>query len=667
MVWPPCPPHPKSEVKAMLALHSKPNRLTAGICLMLALGTLILYWPVAHHPFITLDDNLYVTACPQVQSGLTWAGGQWAFTNTFASNWHPLTWLAHMLNCQLFGQNAGAHHLVNVFFHIVNTLLVFFWLKNLTNALWRSALVATLFAWHPLHVESVAWVAELKDVLSAFFWMLTLMIYTRYARSVRGDGQQATNNSASTTIYHSSLFYMLALFFFACSLMSKPMAVTLPFVLLLIDFWPLQRIQNVKMLMLEKIPFLTLAFVTSWVNFIAQKGGGATWSTDAMPLASRVANALIAYARYVCQSFWPTDLAIIYPYQHHWPLPALLASALFFVFISGLAIWRLRQMPFLFFGWFYFVGTLVPTIGLVQVGPQAMADRYMYLPSLGLFVLVVWGVNELLSTRMHLQKMVVPVTVLVIVACWLCTAHQLKFWASSVKLFARTVAVTPDNYTAADYLGGALDLAGQHDDALLFYAESVRINPHFPMSQWNLGVALLRQGRAAEAAEHLAVAAMLTPADPIIRNYYGKALFLAGNPSQAEAQLAEALRLNPDLADAQLNLAVVLATQNKTAAALPHFAAAVRREPANAEMHFNYGLALLDEHQPDQAAAQFTEELRLTPDEPKAHYRLALALQAQGQTAEAVTHLQQALKLSPNFSEARTALDALLTAHPELK
>jgi tetratricopeptide (TPR) repeat protein len=497
--------------------------------------------------------------------------------------------------------------------------------------------------------------------------MLTLMAYTQYARSIPSGGQRVTDITAATTVRHPWFFYALALFFFACSLMSKPMAVTLPFVLLLIDFWPLQRIQNVKVLVLEKVPFLALAFVTSCVNFIAQKGGGATWSSDAMPMDSRVANALMAYARYVCQSFWPTDLAIIYPYQHQWPLPALLASALFLSVISGLATWRLRQMPYLFFGWFYFVGTLVPTIGLVQVGPQAMADRYMYLPSIGLFVLVVWGVNELISTRMHLQKIVVPVTVLVIVACWLCTAHQLKFWESSVKLFARTVAVTPDNYTAVDYLGGALDLAGQHDDALLCYAESVRINPHFPMSQWNLGVALLRQGRAAEAAEHLAVAARLTPADPMIRNYYGKALFLAGNPSQAEAQLAEALRLNPDLADAHLNLAVVLATQNKTAAALPHFAAAVRQEPDNAEMHFNYGLALLDEHQPDLAAAQFTEELRLTPDEPKAHYRLALALQAQGQTSEAVTHLQQALKLAPDFLEARTALDTLLATHPELK
>jgi tetratricopeptide (TPR) repeat protein len=352
-----------------------------------------------------------------------------------------------------------------------------------------------------------------------------------------------------------------------------------------------------------------------------------------MPPHVRLANALISYSRYLSKTFWPSDLAVIYPYQDHWPLVAVLASALFLSACTGLAVLRMRQKPFLFFGWFYFMGTLLPAIGLVQVGPQAMADRYMYLPSIGLFMLIVWGANDLLATHAHRQKIAALVAVAAGCACCLCTMHQLRFWESSVKLFAHTVAVTPDNYTATDYLGGALESAGRKDDALLFYAESVRISPYFPLAQWNLGLALLNKGLAAEAAEHLAVAAKFTPNDAVIHCYYGKALLLAGKTNPAEAQLAEAMRLKPDLAEAHFFLAVDLANQNRTDEALPHFAKVVRLEPSNGQMHFNYGLALLDQHQPDKAVAEFRAALRLQPD----------------------------------FPDAKKDLDALLAAHPELK
>jgi hypothetical protein len=521
----------------------KNNFRVVAIGLTLALGTLALYWPVVHHDFIALDDNQYVTANPVVQAGLTWAGVKWAFTNIIASNWFPLTWLTHMMDCQFYGVNPAGHHLTNVFFHIANVLLLFAWLNRTTGALWRSALVAALFAWHPLRVESVAWVAERKDVLSAFFWLLTLLAYTRYVKKPDASA------------------YLLALFLFACGLMSKPMVVTLPFVLLLADFWPLNRLtaanfdwKIVRHLVLEKLPFFALTIAESCVNYIAQKAGGATWSADALPLPVRIANALVSYVRYLSKSFWPADLAVIYPYQKNWPLWFVLTAAVLLLVWSAIVILRARKNPFLFFGWFYFVGTLVPTIGLVQVGPQAMADRYSYLPSIGLFVLIVWGVNELLKTQPHQKIIAALAGTVALVACLIVTSLQLNYWQNSLELFRHTVEVTTDNYTADAYLGGELEAAGLNDYALPFYAESVRIAPLFAIGQWDFGMALLRKGRAGEASAHLAVAARLTPADPVIRCYYGKALAAAGKIDAAKVQLTEALRLQPNYAEARTDL-----------------------------------------------------------------------------------------------------------------
>jgi len=518
-----------------------------AISLALALGTLVLYLPAAHHDFICLDDNQYVTANPVVQAGLTWAGVKWAFTNIIASNWFPLTWLSHMLDCQLYGVNPMGHHLTSVFFHIANVLLLFLWLKGATGAMWRSALVAAMFAWHPLRVESVAWVAERKDVLSAFFWLLALLTYTRY---VKKPGVAA---------------YLLVLFLFACGLMSKPMAVTLPFVLLLADFWPLGRISeftaaNCKPLLVEKIPFFALTIAESCINFVAQKAGGATWSANALPLPVRLANALVSYVRYLSKTFWPTDLAIIYPYQNHWPIWFVLTATVLLLVWSATVVLRAQKTPFLFFGWFYFVGTLIPTIGLVQVGPQAMADRYSYLPSIGLFIIIVWGANEFLATRSRQKEIAILASAVALTACLIVTSRQLSYWQNSLKLFLHTVEVTTDNYTAEAYLGSELEAVGLYDAALPLFIDSVRVAPTFPNGQWNLGMALLRQGRNAEAGEHLRMAAKLVPTDPVIICYYGKALAAAGKLAEAKAQFTEALRLKPDYAEAKTSLAALSAT-----------------------------------------------------------------------------------------------------------
>jgi Tfp pilus assembly protein PilF len=675
----------------MFTANPTRKQLSAVICLTLALVTAALYWPVLHHPFINVDDEQYITSNPYVQGGLTWPGIVWAFKNTEAANWHPLTWISHMLDCQLFGLNPSGHHLTSLLFHVANTLLLFLWLKQLTGlrpdtragasspqagTVWRSAFVAALFAWHPLRIESVAWAAERKDVLSAFFWMLALIAYTRYAQKrsrVEGRGSRADIVVQALDSRLSALDYILALLFFVCGLMSKPMVVTLPFVLLLLDFWPLNRLQlqssgrAVASLVFEKLPFFALALAGSVVTYLIQRSGGAVWSSAVLPFHARVANALLAYMRYLSKTFWPADLAIIYPYSRHWPVMAVIGAALLLAIWSGLFLRRARQNPYLPAGWFWFLGTLIPAIGLVQVGSQSMADRYTYLPSIGLFILIVWGLNDFLQVRPQGRKMAMLIGGLALTGCLVGTTIQLNCWQNSIKLLRHAIKVTPDNFVACNFLGRALDDLGQKDEALLLYAESVRIESHYPPAQFNLGMAWLNRGRAEKACEPLAAAVRLAPDNAGARYYFAMALMGSGRLDDAIAQFNEALRLNPNLAEAQRKLALVFIKQGKTAEAIPHFTETVRLLPNNADARFNLGLALLNNHQPAEAAVQFSEELRLTPNETKAHYRLAQALQQLNQLAGAVKHYREALRLTPEFPEAKAALDQILSTNPNLK
>ena len=370
------------------------------ICLLLALVTLAVYWPVTSHQFIIFDDDDYITDNSHVTAGLTWPGIVWAFKTDHAANWHPLTWISHMADCQIYGVKPGGQHLTNVLFHIANTLLLFFLLKQTTGALWRSAFVAAFFAWHPLHVESVAWAAERKDVLSTFFWLLTLMAYARFVTLSKVQSQK------------SKVFYILALLLFACGLMSKPMVVTLPFVLLLLDFWPLERFPLSAFrfplffrLVIEKIPFFALSFAGSLVTYLVQKTNGAV---SGVSIFSRAESVLLTYARYISKTFWPADLSIVYPYRYSWPAIFVIGTALLLVIWSALFIYRAKKNPYLVVGWFWFFGTLVPTIGVVQVGAQSMADRYMYIPSIGLFIIVVWGANDLFNNLWPEKRKFLP-------------------------------------------------------------------------------------------------------------------------------------------------------------------------------------------------------------------------------------------------------------------
>ena len=663
----------------------------SGICLALALVTLVCYWPTTRHNFVNLDDQQYIVQNFHVTQGLTWTGIAWAFSTGYASNWHPLAWISHMLDCTLFGLNPAGHHLISLVFHVANTLLLFVLLKQTTGALWRSAFVAALFAWHPVHVESVAWASERKDVLSAFFWMLTLLAYSHY---VKRPGRAR----------FGVVWLLLAL-----GLMCKPMLVTLPFVLLLMDFWPLRRTVSVAALVREKIPFLALSLAASIVTYSVQKAGGALQSLHTLELRWRIANAILAYGGYLSKTLWPVNLSPTYPYPHlPWPVAETIVVALLLTALSGLFLFLAKRHPYLPVGWFWFLGTLVPTIGLVQVGPQSMADRYLYLPGIGLFILLVWGLDDFVGSWKFKQPVLASVGGLALAGCLAVTAFQLQFWQDGVSLFRRAVRLAPDNYLAHDFLGKALEDQGRSGEALDSYFESVRLDSHYPTGQFNLGTALLTCGRLGEAAHHLALALQDNPRYGMAHNNMGVVLVKQGrwaeagrhfvqaieadpdNPracfnlgtvflnlaqyDKAIEQFSKALRLRPDYVMARFDLALALVNTDRKdqaqpllAEALPHFAEAVHLYPTNAEYRFNFGLALLEQNKPSDAEEQFARALQLGRDDTATHYRLALALEQQRKSKDAIAQFLAALRLKPDFPDALNRLAWMLSSEPDPK
>lgn len=564
------------------------------ICIVLALGTVALYWPITHHPFIVFDDVAYISGNPHVTSGLSETNFIWAFTTSEQANWHPLTWLSHQLDCTLFGLNPGDHHLVNLLYHTANTLLLFLFLYNATGATWRSAFVAALFAWHPMHVESVAWAAERKDVLSTFFWLLTVLAWMFYARSVPNGPSQYTGHGSAAqprTKGRAVLFYVVALVCCACGLMSKPMVVTLPFALLLLDFWPLARLADFKSeasvsrapagrpvsitrAVLEKIPFLALAIAGSVVTYLVQSGGGAV---SKIHINERLTNAALAYERYTAKLFCPTDLSIIYPHPRHWPVAlALLALALLVVW-TVLCAGSWRRVPYLTMGWLWFLGTLVPTIGFIQVGAQSMADRYTYIPSIGLFVAVTWGVTEFLS-KWEIGKVILPLAGgAALAGCLAAASYQIHLWRDSIALFRHAVAVTADNYAAENVLGKAYEKAGNDAAAMACYSLAVKTEPRFPQSQFNLAMCLLAlPGRTAEAFEHLQAAGALEPRDADIQYDLGIYFSQHGGWTNAVNCFSNSILVRPDFAPAQLAMGSALANIGSASAAAAHFRAALR-------------------------------------------------------------------------------------------
>jgi len=591
------------------------------LCLLLVVATLALYNPVNRHPFVNYDDDRYVTENPHVQQGLNGDTIKWALAAKEQGNWHPLTWLSHALDYRLFHQNPIGHHFTSLLIHAANTVLLFLLLMYATERVGPSLLVAALFALHPINVESVAWVAERKSVLSTFFFFAALIAYCWYARK---PGWQR---------------YLAVAGLFVLALMSKPMVITLPCVLLLLDYWPLGRIEGgavgsravaqspLPRLLVEKLPLLALSAASAVITAQAQQLGGAMRSTAQFSLAVRLQNAVVAYATYLWKMIWPSHLAPLYPHPGH-SLPGWQVgiSALVLLAVTGLAL-KFRSKGYLLTGWLWFLGTLVPVIGLVQVGDQAMADRYAYIPLVGIFVMVAWGTADWADSRhMALSARMILATCVLLALCF-ATNRQLGYWSSSFDLWTHALAVTDRNFIAHDNLGGALLLLGKPDEAYSHFQAAADINPLDPMSRSNLGVYLQEHGKLAEAMEQYNRTINLTSDAGLLAATYanlGVAYRKLGEDEKARDSYDQALRLNPNQSNAYMGLGQLLEKKNRPDDAIHNYARAVELRPTDT------GFLLLGH-----------------------------ALESAGRRAEALAAYQAALKLSPDLPEAQHAVDAL--------
>lgn len=549
-------------------MGSNRPRLSLVLALALAAATLAVYADVHTFGFVNFDDDLYVTANATVQAGLTAAGVKWAFTAIHAANWHPVTWISHMIDVELFGLDAGAHHLVNVAFHTTNVVLLFVVLHRMTKQIWPSVLVAGLWGVHPQHVESVAWIAERRDVLVTLFCLLTMWAYAAWAETGR------------------RMLYIASLAAFAVALMCKPMAVTLPFALLLLDYWPLRRAPSPRLL-LEKLPLLALAVASITATVVAQSSASAVKTLDAYPLPVRIANAIVSYAEYVLDTLWPVDLAVLYP---HTGMPGALTiavSAATLVAISTVAIALHRRTPAALVGWLWYLGTLVPVIGLVQVGGARMADRYVYIPHIGLFIAIIWMAREAVRMTRIPGFVSTGLAVVVIASFGVAARAQAAHWRDGVTLFTHTLAVTANNGIAHNNLGRALEERGEGSSAIEHYERAIALNPRDTYAHFNLGNVLSSQGKLQRAITHYDQAVRMDPNQARFHNNFGNALRGLGDTAAAYRHFQIALRLEPSFAEAHNNLGAILAQQGKLTQAIEHFSRAIAINPAFSDAQFN--------------------------------------------------------------------------------
>lgn len=577
-----------------------------AICIFLAVSTFAVYSQVQDHEFINYDDDKYVTNNEYVKAGFTRDSVGWALTTSYNSNWHPMTWLSHMLDAQLFGPNSKGHHLTNLLFHIANVLLLFLVLLRMTGALWQSGFVAALFALHPLNVESVAWVAERKNVLSTFFWLLTMWAYIRYA--------QKTNLKR----------YSLVILFFAMGLMSKPMLVTLPFVLLLLDYWPLRRLQSdrrtaISRLVYEKIPLLVLVAGSVVTTLTVQKMGGALGSLNAFPIQERVINALVSYWLYLQKMIWPGGLAIFYAHpENTLSVWKGLATAALLALVTTAAIRLARRAPYFAVGWFWYLGTLIPVIQLVQTGSIAMADRYAYVPLIGIFIIIAWGLPELLAKWRLRSRILTIAAGIWISTLMLMTWNQVSHWKNSITIFSHAIEVTDIEY------------------------------PDFLLAHNNLANALLAEGRTGKAISHYKMAINLMPDYAVNHSHLANALFAEQKTEEAISHFKMAIELMPDYAIAHNNLGTVLLAEQKTEEAISHYKTAVKLLPDYATAHYNLGFALMKEKKTGEAIFHFKMAIQLEPNNTNAHSNLGNALLAEQKTKEAISHYKIAINLKPD-------------------
>ena len=609
------------------------------ICIFLVISTLTVYWQVKDHEFVNYDDDVYITSNLNVQTGLTRESVYWAFTTSHYANWHPVTWLSHMLDYELYGERPRGHHLTSLFFHIASALILFIVLSRMTGELWRSGFVAAMFALHPLNIESVAWVAERKNVLSTLFWLITMWAYIHYTEKP------------------SIKRYSLVSLFFVLGLMTKPMLVTLPFALILLDYWPLRRFKFLQerdssailekniakeseflRLVLEKTPLFLLALASSIVTFIVQKTGGALNAMETISLPARLNNALISYVKYLGKVMWPEKLAVFYPHPENtisvWE-GILCGTALLGITIISIRL--VRKAPYFLVGWFWYLGTFVPVIQIVQTGVHRMADRYAYIPLIGIFIVIAWGVPELISKWRCKEKVLsisagVVIFVLMVVA-WV----QVGQWKNSITLFKHAISVTENQYPnfalVYDNLGFALAKKGDIGAAMTHYKTAIKINPNYANAYNNFGTVLAGQESLKEAITHYKTA----------------------------------IKINPNLAKAYNNLGHALGKKGDIDAAITHYKTAIKINPNGVKAYINLGAILSRISKFEEAKTYYKEAIRIKPNSHIARYNLANTLSRQGDMEKAITHYKTAIKIKPNYLEAHVNLGTLLAQQGNLK
>ena len=642
---------------------SSPRNLRILALALVALTT-GLYWQTTHQGFAVIDDDQYVPGNPWVTEGLSWEAARWAFTSYYAANWHPLTWLSHQADWSIYGSFAGGHHLTNLLLHAANTLFVFLLLRSLTGNTGPSWIVAALFGWHPLHVESVAWIAERKDLLSTLCLLGSLWAYCRYAKAQQIDTRNPKLEGRTT----AWKYYGLALGIFAAGLMCKPMLVTLPCLLLLLDYWPLQRIAGPPShragptwvgLSIEKLPFCALSAVACLLTLAAQHAGGAIKDTQQVPLALRGLNALSAYGQYLWQTFWPYPLCIFYPLPEELPLTGALIGALLLGGLTLVAVRTRRLCPWFITGWLWFMWSLVPVVGLVQVGMQAHADRYTYIPSIGLFIGLVWGTQHLLGHWCQGKKIAIGLAGASLAGCLVLSQVQLGYWQDGVKLFTHSLAHTRNNGPAQNNLGVALSNVGKPNEAIVHYREAIRLQPNYPQARFNLGVQLANAGQLDEARQQFTQALRYSPRSEMLLNNLGVVLAQQGKCEEALSQFCRAIRWNPSYPKSYLNAGAALQALGQAGAAVTNYTTALRLDPNSLETlrHLAFLLATCPAepyHQP-QVAIQLAQRATQITRNQVADYldALATAYAAAGQYSNAIEAGEKGLRIAQEHTMPR--------------
>lgn len=665
------------------------NRSIVYVSLILVILTLSAYWSVKSFDFVNYDDDKFVTQNNHVTTGLKLDNIKWAFTSIYASNWMPLTWISFMFDSSISDMNPAYFHLMNLLFHILNTALLFIVFGKMTGSIWKSAAIAVLFAIHPLHVESVAWITERKDVLSTFFMMLTIWAYVHYVEK------------------QNYKRYTLAFVLFACGLMSKPMLVTLPFILLLLDYWPLRRFsilseekrQNWKAsvnlfirLIYEKIPLFLLSTAAVILTIIAQKEE--IIIRQVIPIYLRIENAFVSYCSYILMMIFPSSLAVLYPHPEFIPLWQLLGAVVLLTLISVLAIYTAKQFPYFISGWLWYLGTLVPVIGLVQVGVQSMADRYTYIPLIGLFIVIVWGVCDLTERLAYKKYILASISAIVILLLVTCTLSQLKYWKDTKSLFSRAIAVTNNNYVMHCNMGVLFAEQGNIQDAVFHYEAALKIKPNDADTNYNYGNLLVAQGKLDKAIGHYIIAIKGTPKFAPAHNNLGIAYARSANQEKAIEQFREAIKINPYYIEAKNNLETALAQQEKNKklqankntdnnvisntvqdqmqagmalfkkgdldGAISHFSEVLKLDPENLNAHVSIGLAFGYKQNFEEAIVHFRKAIKINPKTFEVYNSLAVALTHTGKVEEAIGQLKKAIEINPKFAKAYNSLGVIL-------